>query len=171
MTADVYALVMVFVLPIKSAINPFLYTYTYLKRQREMKTRKKGPLDSKSGNVSSNDANTSGVIKDVYFSKLFKRMAGSVALKQHARNSKLSPTQAYWIARRTVEAMSFLHDRHIIHGNVTEECIHINVTGREMKHAVLTLDTSPISGDHDTTTDVLQYGTVVKRLLRLLDRY
>ncbi|OWF45852.1 G-protein coupled receptor GRL101 [Mizuhopecten yessoensis] len=174
-SADVYAWMMVFVLPINSAINPFLYTYIYLKRRQKISSaskQAKHQSESSRGSLTTYEGfHTSNFLKAVYFSKLFRTRQTSVSLEKYALTSKLSPTQAYQIARRIMEALSFLHDGLAIHGNVSAACVYVSIKTKALKCATLQLDEHPIRGDHDSNTDMLQYGQLVKKLLRMLDRY
>ncbi|XP_060062972.1 uncharacterized protein LOC132543479 [Ylistrum balloti] len=173
-SADVYAWVMVFVLPINSAINPFLYTYIYIKRKVEINFATKGanrlPDTSKGRQLMTEGFNASNNLKEIYFSQLFRPHKSYVCMEQYAKGYKVSPTQAYQISRMVIMAVSFLHRRNVIHGNVSDRNVYITNNTKAVKRARLMLDQRPIGGDHDSRSDILQYGHLVKKLLRILNR-
>ncbi|XP_033729108.1 G-protein coupled receptor GRL101-like [Pecten maximus] len=170
---DIYAWVMVFVLPINSAINPFLYTYIYIKRKQGCIVKGvKAFTGTGRGKQSMADGfNASNNLKEIHFSKLFKPQKGNVSLEMYSLDKKLSPTEAYQIASRIMEAVAFLHHRFTIHGNIADQNVCINDGLQVTRRASLMLDPSPIGGDQDSRTDILQYGVLVKKLLRMLDRH
>ncbi|XP_060078586.1 G-protein coupled receptor GRL101-like [Ylistrum balloti] len=177
---DVYAWVMVMVLPINSAINPFLYTYTYIKRKRRTSARHSctnytSDRRSTSGSTKNQqmfyDAEQTNALKEVYFSKLFESTREYISLETHIRDQLLSPADAFKISQSVIICLSFLHARGIVHGNVSKECVRIKTSKQVLRRAALVMEANPIplkyEGPH---VDVLQYGMLVKNLLRRLSK-
>ncbi|XP_033756241.1 uncharacterized protein LOC117338985 [Pecten maximus] len=178
---DVYAWVMVLVLPLNSAINPFLYTYTYIKRKKTTSSTMhsstsyitdRGSIlgSTKSSQRKFYDSQQTNAIKEIYFSKLFERN-GCISLETHIRDQLLSPTEAFQIARYVIKSLSFLHERGIIHGNVCKECVFIKIPGQIVRRATLVMDAKLISTQHEGPhVDMQQYGMLIKTLLRKLNK-
>ncbi|XP_069139596.1 G-protein coupled receptor GRL101-like [Argopecten irradians] len=178
---DVYAWVMVLVLPINSAINPFLYTYTYIKRKRTTTStmRSSTSYTSDRGSLLSSSKTTvpvfydlqqTNILKEIYFSKLFEGKRG-ICLESHLSDHLLSPGETFQIAYHIIRGLSFLHLRGIIHGNVSKECVFIKTSKQVVSRATLVMDVKNVSLQHQgPSVDIQQYGTLIKSLLRKLSK-
>ncbi|OWF49263.1 G-protein coupled receptor GRL101 [Mizuhopecten yessoensis] len=179
---DVYAWVMVLVLPINSAINPFLYTYTYIKRKRPTSSSKRSSTSfttdkgSILGSTRNNherfyDFEQTNALKEIYFSNLFERKKREVSLESYISVHLLSPGEAFQIARHVIKSVSFLHARGILHGDVSKERVFITKNRKIVTGATLVMDAKLVSLQHEGPhVDIQQYGMLVKTLLRRLDK-
>lgn len=161
-SGDVYAWVIVFVLPVNSALNPFLYTFSGICKKNKVKRHSR-----KSEDVSVTDIDATHAI--------VKIMSSNVILSQHDQrgiclnnvNDQIQIRVLYRIIFCVTKGLNLLHNCQVVHGMVSKEYIKIMKNDQgEIIHASLVMYDKRLLCDWDSTQDMMQFGTLVRNLLR-----
>ncbi|XP_060079046.1 LOW QUALITY PROTEIN: G-protein coupled receptor GRL101-like [Ylistrum balloti] len=160
-TGDVYAWVMVFVLPINSAINPFLYTLA-----NTWKRRKNQQHRSSSNRGLKSETELTNMVLDVM--KTFRYKRGSLPLREYLCNpkSEVQIGDAFNIIHSLLESLVYLHKQELVHGNISAESIRITLKNNRVTDAGFSMDHHRVSQDYEKLNDIHDFGMIVKALLR-----
>ncbi|XP_033752468.1 G-protein coupled receptor GRL101-like isoform X2 [Pecten maximus] len=161
LSGDAYAWVMVLVLPINSALNPFLYTFANTWKKRKSQRQRYSTY----GGVKS-ETEMTNVVLDVL--KTFRLKRGSKPLVEYLRDSEteVRVKDAFNIVHRLSESLVYLHKQELVHGNISAESIEISLKNNRVTDAVFSMDHHQVSRDSEQLKDINDLGVVVKALLR-----
>ncbi|XP_021351025.1 low-density lipoprotein receptor-related protein 2-like isoform X2 [Mizuhopecten yessoensis] len=159
-SGDVYAWVMVFVLPINSALNPFLYTFanTWKKRKLQMQ-------QNSSYKGAKSETEMTNVVLEML--KTFRHKKGSKPLTEFLCNSgELRVRDAFNIIQSLSESLVYLHSHNLVHGNISAESVQISSKNDRVTDAIFSMDHHQVSRDFEQFNDMYDFGMIVKILLR-----
>ncbi|XP_033725235.1 G-protein coupled receptor GRL101-like [Pecten maximus] len=161
LSGDTYAWVMVLVLPINSALNPFLYTFANTWRNRKTHHRQ----HSKYGREKS-EAEMTNVVLEVL--NTFRHKRGSKSLTEYLCDSEtdLQVKNAFNIVHHLSACLVYLHKQELVHGNISAESIEISLENDRVTDAVFPMDHHQVPHDFGQLNDIYDLGMVVKVLLK-----
>ncbi|XP_069134012.1 G-protein coupled receptor GRL101-like isoform X2 [Argopecten irradians] len=160
LSGEVYAWIMVLVLPINSALNPLLYTFANIRKQR--KNRHRLPASDRR---TKSDTETSNMVMAVLRKFRFKK--GNTILKDYLNSpgTELMTSDAFLITLHLSRSLAFLHKQGLVHGSISADAIEIYVENNRVKAAVFLMD-HHVHPESDQLKDMYDLGKVVKELLR-----
>nr|XP_006817056.1 PREDICTED: uncharacterized protein LOC102804127 [Saccoglossus kowalevskii] len=170
---QVYAWTAVFILPLNSALNPFLYTVSSIKARKEKKCKSGVSRSANKRVISSNAA--LGPMSTLPSANIWPSKAMSClplkCYRSHKSASNLTVRDIYNIAVDVIAGVSFLHDQGIIHTHIDEEHVVVGMRAQDkFLHAYLVdLSDSKEARNKSKITfgnDIKNYGEFIAFLLR-----
>ncbi|XP_069133124.1 G-protein coupled receptor GRL101-like [Argopecten irradians] len=164
LSGDVYAWIMILVLPINSALNPFLYTFANTLKRRKNQSR----LQSCYRRTKS-ETEMTNVVLDVL--KTFRQQKGSKSLLKYLRDpdTVIEVKEAFKIVHQLSKSLAYLHQHDLVHGNISTDSVDISLKYKKVTDAVFSMDHHKVSRDSEQLKDIHDLGLVVKALLRKIN--
>ncbi|XP_062589229.1 uncharacterized protein LOC134250886 [Saccostrea cucullata] len=159
-SGEVYAWVAVFILPINSALNPFLYSFANLRKRVETRMSSKKRTISRS---------TTETLTDLCDNELFvigKNAPLFVTLSDYMHNHKLTVPDMKFIILRLAEAMKFLHERDLVHGCLDTNLVSLNIENGKIKDLSVKIVPREAQEDEDIPNDIKQLGELAVKMLK-----
>ncbi|XP_069102004.1 LOW QUALITY PROTEIN: G-protein coupled receptor GRL101-like [Argopecten irradians] len=159
-SGDTYAWIMVLVLPINSAVNPFLYTLANTWNRRQSHRPHSSSRSAKS------ETEMTNVVLDVL--NTFRHRRGSMYLHRYLCNPEkdLKVRDAFNIVRHLVASLLYLHKQDLVHGSITTESVEIQLKNDRVTDAGFTMDHRRVPDNSEQLDDIRDFGLLVKVLLR-----
>ncbi|OWF53099.1 G-protein coupled receptor GRL101 [Mizuhopecten yessoensis] len=159
-SGDVYAWVMVFVLPINSALNPFLYTFANTWKKRKLQMQRNSSYKG-----TKSETEMTNVVLEML--KTFRHKKGSKPLTEFLCNSgELRVRDAFNIIQSLSESLVYLHSQNLVHGNISAESVQISSKNDRVTDAIFSMDHHQVPRDFEQFNDMYDFGMIVKILLR-----
>lgn len=159
-SGEVYAWVAVFILPINSALNPFLYTFANLRKKVETRFSSK---------QSTNTRSTSDTFTDLCDSQSFiigKHAPLFVTLADRMKTHPLTVDEMKLVVLRLAEAMKFLHQRDIVHGCLDTSLVLLDIVDGKIKDLAVKIVPKKAVEDDDIPNDIKQLGELTQSMLK-----
>ncbi|XP_062589196.1 uncharacterized protein LOC134250867 [Saccostrea cucullata] len=161
-SGEVYTWVAVFILPINSALNPFLYSFSSIRSRVELAV-----LSQKrtvSGTHSATETYTELCENDLFI--IGKNAPLFVTLSEYMRNHTLTLPEIKLVVLRLSEAMKFLHDRDLVHGCLDTSLVSLDVEDGEIKDLSIKIEPHETAMDENIRNDMKQLGEITLRMLK-----
>ncbi|KAL5014485.1 hypothetical protein ScPMuIL_008755, partial [Solemya velum] len=120
---EVYVWTAVFILPVNSAINPFLYTIGTIIKQHGNRAYFHSSLRSSTRSTGTLDVEVWSEIwmKDFFITR--NSLKPFMTLKVFLQKHEISAREAYSIVHKVAEIVHFLHSKGMPHGNINEHTV------------------------------------------------
>ncbi|XP_070532232.1 uncharacterized protein [Ptychodera flava] len=119
---DVYAWTAVFILPLNSSLNPFLYTYSSIKAKRNEARQRVITNTSRTNKASEKDRYSNGIDKD---NQVVTQVGPVVKLRDLLATRHVTEVEANIVKEDVESALQFFHDNDLAYGKV--DVYHIMV--------------------------------------------
>ncbi|OWF42800.1 G-protein coupled receptor GRL101 [Mizuhopecten yessoensis] len=161
-SSEVYAWTAVFILPINSALNPVLYTYSGIRRQKvSSKAFEKRHMLS----FVTQYAKWIDICKSDHFI-IGASISCHVTLRDYMQTTTPSARRIYEIISDLMKHLTFLHKRNLVHGRLNEDTVIITMD-RERLRAYSRIDLTIVEvEDKDGSGDMESFGQLTRSLLR-----
>ncbi|XP_061178746.1 uncharacterized protein LOC133187405 [Saccostrea echinata] len=161
-SGEVYTWVAVFILPINSALNPFLYSFSNIRNRVEM-----AMLSNKRKVFRTHSATET--FTELCENDLFiigKNAPLLVTLSDYMRNHTLTVPEMKLVVLRLSEAMKFLHERDLVHGCLDTNLVSIDIEDGEIKDLSVKIAPREAEADEDIPNDIKQLGEITLKMLK-----
>ncbi|XP_069141896.1 G-protein coupled receptor GRL101-like [Argopecten irradians] len=164
-SSEVYAWTAVFILPINSALNPILYTYSGIRRQkRSRQMSKKNQLNRTSSSFASQYSKWLDICDSGHF-VIGSSIPCHVTLREYMRTTAPSVKHMYVIVTDVTAHLRFLHRRNLAHCRLTEDTIIVNIV-RACPRAVSRLHSTIVEEEtNDGSSDMERLGKLTRIML------
>ncbi|XP_061178754.1 uncharacterized protein LOC133187411 [Saccostrea echinata] len=161
-SGEVYAWVAVFILPINSALNPFLYSFANLRKRVEtnMSSKKKTSMQHHS------TAETFRVLCDNKLFVIGKHSPVFVSLSNHLQNGIITVPEMKLVVLRLAEALKILHEYDLVHGNLNTDLVLLDVVNMKIEDVYVRTVPKDAEEDEDIPKDIKQLGEITLKMLR-----
>ncbi|KAJ8298415.1 hypothetical protein KUTeg_024946 [Tegillarca granosa] len=177
---NVYAFIMIFVLPINSAINPFLYTFGIFCKE---KVKEKKTIHKKNSFTIIDSTNA---VIEILNSRVITSHYDTEGTRLDKTDRKLNIKDGYIISVKIAKALQLLHKNHIAHGSLSSESVNIIIseqskTGNTLlsdylkaisfRDVLYGLSARLITGkklsltELDATEDIMKFGHLLRYIL------
>ncbi|OWF35041.1 G-protein coupled receptor GRL101 [Mizuhopecten yessoensis] len=165
----VYAWAAVFVLPINSALNPILYTFSAIIRQRK-NSRYRASTKTAISRLSTSTSTPESIWSDICNSDKFiigAELPCHLTLKEYTKEGAPDVGEIYKIVTDLAGHLDFLHRRKLLHGSVSDEMVIVTRDKNKKLRAYSRLDPSVVDEEAPYGyPDIEAMGRVVIKLLR-----
>ncbi|XP_060084391.1 uncharacterized protein LOC132563668 [Ylistrum balloti] len=164
-SSEVYAWTAVFILPVNSALNPVLYTYSGVGRQKRILQRSTKNLFYRTSSSFTTQYAKWIDICDCNHFVIGARIPSHLTLRDYIKTATPSARRMYEIVRDLAEHLSFLHKRNLSHNRLNEDSVIVTLDRARLR-AYSRIDAGIIEGgDKDGSGDMESLGKLTRSLL------
>ncbi|XP_078341994.1 uncharacterized protein LOC111105682 isoform X2 [Crassostrea virginica] len=160
-SGEVYAWVAVFILPINSALNPFLYSFANLRKKVETRLS-----SSKQSQLSRTTTETFAELCDNELFIIGKHAPLFVTLADHMKKHTLSVAEMRLVVSRLAEAMNVLHEHDLVHGCLDTNLVSLDIVDGKIKDLAVKIVPKDAVDDEDIPNDIRHLGELTFTMLR-----